>query len=419
MKTVRIISRILVGLVFIFSGYVKLVDPLGSTYKFIDYFQAFHMGFMEPVAIYLAVIMSLAEFIIGVALLVGLRMRIAAWAVLIFMSFFTILTFFLAIFNPVSDCGCFGDALIITNWQTFGKNVILMILVVVIFISRFKYQSIFNSRGEWVVTSLFTIFGIWITAYSYNHLPIIDFRPYKTGTHIPDGMIVPDSQKNNTDQYETSLIYKKNGTLKEFNIKNLPDSTWQWVETKNKLLKEGYHPPIHNFVISTPEGSEITDLILSDSSYNFLLVSYNIDKASKKNQKSINDLASWCQANQVPFKCVTASSQKQIADFKKSTAANYEFLTADEITLKTMIRSNPGLILLKRGTVLGMWHHNDIPKVKNLNKNFFSVVTNSYRGTIEQLFTLNLLFVLLLMISLTIIVKLYLKNRKLNNRLGD
>ncbi|MBI5218343.1 MAG: DoxX family protein [Bacteroidia bacterium] len=418
MKYIRIISRILVGLVLIFSGFVKLVDPLGSTYKFVDYFQAFHLGFLEPAAIYLAVTMSLAEFVIGVSLLVGLRMRIASWAVLIFMSFFTILTFFLALYNPVTDCGCFGDALVITNWQTFGKNIIIMVFVIIVFISRNKFNPVFKVRGEWAVVSLFALFGLWFSIYCYNHLPIIDFRPYKTGTNITEAMIVPESQKDNTDQYQTLLYYKKNGVVKEFNLKNMPDSTWKWVETKNILIKEGYHPPIHNFSITTKEGSEITDLVLSDTGYTFLLISYNIEKASRKHQKEVNDIAAWSQANNIGFKCLTSSTPKQLDLFKKETGATYEFFTTDEVTLKTIIRSNPGLLLFKKGTVMGIWHHNDLPGVKSLTKNLTSLVLNESRNKIEKHVTHNFILIFFLLLSVVAIISLYLKNRKLNNRIG-
>lgn len=384
MKAIRIACRILVGMVFVFSGFVKLVDPLGSTYKFVDYFQAFHMGFMEPSALVLSVVMSLAEFLIGVALLIGLRMRITAWAVLIFMSFFTILTFFLALYNPVTDCGCFGDALVITNWQTFGKNVILMLLVVVIFISRKKYKPMFIPIGEWVAIASFAFFAILFTVRCYKHLPMLDFRPYKVGTNISESMMVPDSQKDNVDKYETTLIYKKNGVAKEFDLKHLPDSTWQWVETKNKLIKEGYHPPIHNFVISNSEGSEITDLVLADTGFAFYLITYNLEKASLQHVKEINDIAGWSQAHNITFKAITASSSKQIETFKKSSGASYEFYSADEVTLKTIIRSNPGLLLLRKGTVLAIWHHNDLPKVNTLKQDLLSTITGNYSKKIER-----------------------------------
>ncbi len=412
MKIIRIVSRLFVGLVFVFSGFVKLVDPLGSAYKFADYFQAFHMGAMEPAALYLSIVMSLAEFLIGVSLLIGLRMRVAAWAVLIFMSFFTVLTLFLALYNPVTDCGCFGDAFVITNWQTFGKNIILMVFVIVIFWSRNKYKQMFDGVGEWFVVTGFALFGIWFTAHCYNHLPVIDFRPYKTGTNISEGMIIPDSQKNNVDQYKTSLFYKKNGMVKEFDIKNLPDSTWQWVETKSNLIKEGYHPPIHNFVISNAEGSEITDIMLSDTGYAFYLIAYNLEKASVEHVREINNIAGWCQANNIIFKGITSSSPKLIEHYKKSIGSNIEFYTADEITLKTMIRSNPGLMLIRNGTILAMWHHNDLPNVKELKTNLASYVTLKHSAQIEKQKIWNFILGFVILIMLTLLGKfLFIKSR--------
>lgn len=405
MRIVRIVSRLLVGLVFVFSGFVKLIDPLGSAYKFTDYFQAFHLGFLEPSALYLSIVMSLAEFLIGVSLLIGLRMRIAAWAVLVFMSFFTILTFFLALYNPVTDCGCFGDALVITNWQTFGKNIILMVFVAVIFISRNRYRPMFDTAGEWIVISGFCLFGIWFTAHCYNHLPIIDFRPYKTGTNISEGMIIPESQKNNVDQYDTKLLYKKNGLVKEFDLKNLPDSTWQWLETKSVLIKEGYHPPIHNFVISNSEGSEITDIMLNDTGYAFYMVAYKLEKANTAHMKEMNKIAGWCQAGNIPFKGITSSSVKQIEQFKKTNGSDFEFYSADEITLKTIVRSNPGLLLLRKGTVLAMWHHNDLPDVNDLKTNLDSYSVKKTASLIEEYKTWNFILGFLILILLALLGK--------------
>src|SRR3989339_259660 len=414
MRIISIISRIFVGIVFIFSGFVKIVDPLGSTYKFIDYFNAFHLGFLEVTALPFAILMSLAEFVIGISLLVGFRMRQAAWAVLVFMVFFTILTFFLALYNPVSDCGCFGDAWILTNWETFYKNLIISSFVAVIFLYRKKYKALLSGRVEWLVVGIFSVLGLWISIYCYNHLPIIDFRPYKVGTNIAEGMTVPESEKNNVDVYETTLIYKKNGELKEFPLQNLPDSTWQWVETKNKLLKEGYHPPIHNFSLSNQEGSDVTDIYLEDSNYTFLLVSYKLETADKSRMNDINAIYNWCLANNVNFMCLTGSSFSKVEPYVKETKAQYNFYNVDEITLKTMIRSNPGLILTKNSTVLAMWHYNDLPNASELKKDLLKNVTTKYREKIENMYLYNLILVFLLISTLVGIFTIFIRNRNRN-----
>ena len=221
MKLLRLISRILVGIVFVFSGFVKAIDPLGSTYKFSDYFTAFGMGFLEPLAFPLAIFLSSAELIIGVTLLLSYRMKVMSWILLIFMSFFTVLTFILALTNPVTDCGCFGDALILTNWETFGKNVVIMAFTLIIFIYRKQYPEIRSAMVEWSVIVAFFLGSVFLSLYCYNNLPLLDFRPYSVGTNIPDAMTIPEDAPQAV--YETRLYYKnlETGDVEEFSMKLL------------------------------------------------------------------------------------------------------------------------------------------------------------------------------------------------------
>ena len=216
MKTENIISfisRLILGIVLIFSGFVKGVDPLGSTYKFTDYFNAFNIGFLEPFALVLAIILAAAEFSIGVSLLFRFRYRIGVWAVLVFMSFFTIITFILAITNPVSDCGCFGDAIIMTNWQTFFKNLILIPFVLHIFWFRASRKDVFTPPFSWLALMLFTLVFLGIEFHAYRHLPMLDFRPYSVGTYIPEKMSMPEGAPQ--DEFKTFLYYEKEGTVEE------------------------------------------------------------------------------------------------------------------------------------------------------------------------------------------------------------
>ncbi len=372
MKNLRLISRILVGAVFIFSGFVKGVDPLGSTYKFMDYFTAFGMQQLEPTALPLAVILIVFEFLIGIALVSNFRMKITSWITLIFMSLFTVLTFYLALDNPVQDCGCFGDAIILTNWETFWKNVVIMIFVVLIFINRNKFEPTLKPIQQYSVMGVALIGVLALNYYCYNHLPVIDFRPYNIGANIPEKMKIPEDAPQ--PEYKTVLKYKKDGRIKEFSLDNLPDSTWQWVETKNILVEEGYQPPIHDFTITTLDGSDVTDIILDKNHPVFLLISYDLKKASheRKHILQINKIARFAnKQNENSFICLTASLEKTIEDFRKKTVAPYEFYNTDEITLKTIIRSNPGLMLIKDGIVLDKWHYNDFPAVKELEKEYY------------------------------------------------
>ena len=370
MKTLRTISRILVGAVLIFSGFVKGIDPLGSTYKFMDYFTAFGMNELEPTALPLAILLISFEFLLGIALLSNFNMRITAWITLIFMGLFTILTFYLALENPVQDCGCFGDAIIMTNWETFWKNVVIMFFVLIIFIEREKFTNTLKPFQQYGILGVALIAILGLNYYCYNHLPILDFRPYNVGADIQEKMKIPEDAPQ--PKYKTILKYKKNGEIKEFSIDNIPDSTWEWVETKNTLIEEGYQPPIHDFSITTLEGDDITDIILDRKKPTFILISYNLKKASGENVEKINKLAEYVlQHGEKSFICLTASVEKTIWRYKSITGAPYKFYNTDETTLKTIIRSNPGLLLIQDGKILEKWHHNDIPAPKEVEHKYY------------------------------------------------
>lgn len=377
MKTLNNISRFIVGIVFIFSGFVKAIDPLGSTYKFVDYFEAFGLDSLSVLALPLAILLSSLEFVIGFSLLFATRKKITSWLLLLFMSFFTILTLILAIYNPVTDCGCFGDTIIMTNWQTFWKNVFIMVLTIIIFINRDKFESNWRLKTQWSFIFIPFLFSVLLSVYCYNNLPIIDFRPYSEGTFIPEKMIIPEDAPK--AEYETVLVYQKNGVEKEFTMENLPDSTWEWVSTENIQISEGYVPPIHDFTISTPGGNDITEIILNDNKFTFLLVAYDLKKASTKNMDEINKLANFAQESvNCNFICLTSSLESEIESFKQETNAPFMFFNTDEITLKTIVRSNPGLVLLKKGTILGKWHHNNTPTIEEIKENYIN--NPEYKG---------------------------------------
>jgi uncharacterized membrane protein YphA (DoxX/SURF4 family) len=406
-KTVKfllVISRIFVGIVFIYSGFVKGVDPLGSMYKFNDYFNAFGMEWATSLSFFLSILQSVIELAIGIAILLNLKIKITAWAALLFMAFYTPLTLILAINNPVHDCGCFGDALILTNWQTFWKNVILFIPVIFIFV-KIKYsQSYLHCYEQWAGIAVGTGLMLIISIYSYNHLPVIDFRPYKTGTYIPEKMTVPEGAP--ADEWESSFIYKKNGVEKEFTLDKLPDSTWTFVDAKHILIKKGYEPPIHDFEITSPDGDDITDLLLSDNNYTFLLISYKLEGYNYKNQKQINKLSEFCNENGYNFYGITASSDDDIKKYYEKTGTNFDFYGADEITLKTVVRSNPGIVILKSGTIIDKWHNNDIPDVNKFSDSLVSQSISKYKKKGDNF------YILLLIVSFGLMISVYLQIRK-------
>jgi len=386
--------------VFVFSGFVKAVDPLGSTYKFTDYFYAFNLPSLEVLALPLAVVLSALELLIGISMLTGYRIRLGAWALALFMAFFTVLTFYLALANPVTDCGCFGDAIIMTNWQTFFKNLILLPFVAVVFLRRRKILPVYRDYQEWAYLVLFAVIIFGLQIYSLRHLPPLDFRPYNIGAYIPDKMDVPEGMPH--DEYQTFLYYEKDGNVEEFSEDNFPwdDSTWTFVDTKHVLVSKGYEPPIHDFTISDQDGFDHSDMILSDQEFSMLLVSNNITKADPEALIKANDLALYCGSRNCSFYCLSASSRDEVEEISSSLGLVYEIYTTDEITLKTIIRSNPGLLLLKNGVVLNKWHANDLPEYQNPAEQLLANALNQERKSKEKnlvfFISVSLLFIILL-----------------------
>ena len=400
LKPLIIFFRIVIGAVFIFSGFVKGIDLQGSAIKFDDYFVAFGIDFLIPVSLPLAIFLVSTEFIIGISLLFGFRTYWGAWGVLIFMSAFTPLTLILALFNPVSDCGCFGDAIVLTNWQTFWKNFVLMIMVLIIFYHRKKYKPVYPATTEWAILVVIFVLFTGFSLYNYRHLPMIDFRPYNTGTNIPEKIYMPADAP--VDEYETILIYEKNGVRNEFDLDNYPwqDSTWSFVEQKSLLIKEGYKAPIHDFTISTQDGNGITDLVLSDEGYSFILVSSDLAKANKEALQKLDTLSLYCNQAGIKFYSLSSSIYSEIEQIKTSQQLSLDFYITDETTLKTIIRSNPGLLLLKEGVILAKWHYNDLPEIEELSQPVLSMVIKKARKRHERTSAIISILVLFLGVSM-------------------
>lgn len=369
MKLVKNLCRIIVGIVFIYSGFVKGIDPLGSDYKFTDYFNAFGMGWMNATTLFFSFALSLAEFLIGIALLFNLWVSRMAWGSLLFMFFFTPLTLVSALTNPVSDCGCFGDATLLTNWQTFWKNIILLLLAIMIFVYRKEYKSSLPLVGQFSFLALAGAGMLCLSVYCYRHLPVLDFRPYAVGKNITEGMRLPEGTE--PDQYEVTLKYKnkQTGEVQSFTEENYPwqdTLNWEYESSSERLVKKGYITPIHDLVIEHPTLGNITEEILEDDNHTILAVAYNLTQSDVQYQPAINRLAEYAQEKGIRFYGLTSSSERDIETYKKRYHVPYEFCTADEIQLKTMIRSNPGVIILREGTILDKWAGKDVPDVKEL-----------------------------------------------------
>jgi hypothetical protein len=365
MKIIRLISRIITGSLFIFSGFVKAIDPLGSAYKFSDYFQAFHLDFLKFLSLPLAILLFTAEFITGFSVLTGFRHKTGIWGVFLLMLFFTPLTLILALTNPVSDCGCFGDAIHLTNWETFGKNIILLIFVLILFSGRKSAKQIFKPFTEWLLLVFVSILFVAFSLANIRYLPLIDFLPYKTGTNIPEKMKRPEGAI--PDQYATTFIYEKDGISKEFTINNYPanDTLWKFVKQKSILVKKGYVPPIHDFSITNLQNEDLTEKVLNTPGYTVLMISKKLKEADSANLAKGFELGSLCSTSEINFLILTASGGEDMTN----RGDTLTFCNTDETTLKTMMRSNPGYILIKNGTIIGKWSWADLSELRILLKN--------------------------------------------------
>ena len=368
MKILRFISKLITGLVFTFSGFVKCIDPLGTSYKINDSLVDFGWTGLTDLALPLSILMCGLELLIGLMLLLNIKTNWAAVMALIFMVFYTPLTLYIAIYNPVTDCGCFGDALVISNWATFSKNIVLLALAIILFITRNKFTELFNPFLRYVALVLLAVTVFGFEVYSLNRLPIIDFRPYAVGVNIQESMEVPDNAPQ--EVIESIFIYELNGQKQEFTLSNLPDPNagWVFVDRIDKVISEGYEPPIHDFSISTLDGWDITDDVLNGG-YVGIMVAYDLNKANEKNMMEINMLAALMQEAGHLFICLTSSPEETIELFKARNNTHFEFAVSDPTTLKTIIRSNPGLMLIKNGTILNKWHHKHLPTIQELDQN--------------------------------------------------
>ena len=350
------------AIVLILSGFVKAVDPLGTKYKIVDYLEALHLQQLVPdfMTLGASVLLSAVEFGVGICLLFAIRRRLMSKVALLIMLLMTVVTLWLALANPISDCGCFGDAIVLTNWQTFWKNVVLLTCAVIVWRHPLDMVRFVSYTNQWIVINYSAIFIIVVSGWSLYDLPYFDFRPYHIGANIREGMEIPDDAEQ--PQFETTFILEKDGERREFTTDNYPDSTWTFIDSKTVQLSKGYTPPIHDFsLMRVSDGNDITDSLLNVPGYVFLLVAPQLQDADDSQLDLINQLYEYADDNDYPFYCLTASGKQGISGWIDRTGAEYPFCQTDETTLKTVIRSNPGLLLLKQGTVIRKWSHNRLP----------------------------------------------------------
>ncbi|MFH0864734.1 MAG: BT_3928 family protein [Bacteroidota bacterium] len=372
MRIIRIIFRTIVGLTFMFSGFVKGIDPLGSVYKFNEYFEVYGMEWLSPLALFLAVLLCAIEFTIGVMLVFGVKPKLSAWLSFIMMFFFTGLTFLSAINNPVSDCGCFGDAVKLTNWETFYKNVVLIILVLFLLFTYKFAKSAFKVKNEISIIILGAGLIVFVSIYSLRHLPVIDFLPWKVGNKISEQMTpIPEIS-------ESILVYKDKITSDTFQYtaKTLPykDSA-KWASIKydttiKKITQEFKEAPIHDFIISDFEGDTLTDSIVANPGYQFILVAHDLTETNKIIYAEINKFVEGCDKDSISFVGLTGTIQETVEIFRHDVNAIFQFYNVDETALKSMVRANPGILLLKDGVVLAKWHWRDLPIYEEVKKDY-------------------------------------------------
>ncbi len=417
MKFLVSLSRIFVGNLFIFSGLVKANDPLGFSYKLEEYFIEFGMdwAWLHDILVPLAAGICILEVILGVAVLVGYQMKRVTWLLLLMIVFFTILTFASAVFEIVRSCGCFGDAIPLTPWDSFIKDLILLVFILVLFVKRkiiapfehlksdliftlisllimawlsfaldwfaplwftafvlglpILYRLLIKKPSAMVATALGTVCSILFAIVAVQHLPFKDFRPYAIEKNLPEQMELPPNAKPPVYDNVLTYINIKTGEEKEFNMaeynasKIWENKDWEWANTESKLIEVGDEAKITDLSILTHTSEDITDALLAKDRL-LLIVAYDLAICNEDHLDQINELAKQAEKEGIRVSGISAAGTNQKNNFIKKHNLDFDFLVADGIVLKTIVRSNPGIIYLEKGTVKGKWHENDTPDIE-------------------------------------------------------
>jgi uncharacterized membrane protein YphA (DoxX/SURF4 family) len=372
-------SRIFVGLLFIFSGLIKINDPLGFSYKLQEYFGVFHTTFLDGFALSLAVILCSLEIILGFALLIGVRAVQVAWGLLLLIIFFAFLTFYSAYFKVVQTCGCFGDAIPLTPWQSFSKDLLLLLLILVLFFKRRKIHPLFTAKMGDRLLIISAVIAIGLGFYTYNFLPVFDFLPYKVGANIPDEMKIPPGAQPDVYEQTFHLKNKKTGATKVMNNTDYmssniwKDNDWDVVgKPESRLVKTGFTPKIRDLSISDAQGNDYTKDLLSNPFNNLIIVACNLHDADEDAINSLNAMAINLSQNFNTRTVLLTSSSAQFAGaYSKQHRLVFEIFYADDVPLKEMVRANPGILLLKNGTIINKWHYHSMPNYDELVKKYF------------------------------------------------
>lgn len=360
------IARIFVGVLFIISGLIKLNDPLGFSYKLEEYFSAnvLNMEFLVPYALIIACFIVIFEVVLGLMLLIGFKTKFTIWSLLTMIVFFTFLTFYSAYFDKVKDCGCFGDALKLTPWESFTKDLVLLILILVLVFNQKFIKPLFGHTALNLTVFAAYSLCLYMAFYVLQHLPIIDFRAYNIGSNIRKGMEIPEGAQKS--EYEMVFIYKVNGVDTEISYADvmankIPEGA-AFVDRKDKLIKQGYIPPIHDFTIEK-DGSDYIDSVL-DEPKAILLISYDLNKSKEKGMKQLEELNKRATEKGYLVIGMTASDAETIALNKKKFGLTFDYYFCDPTTLKTIERASPSIVALEKGTIVQKVHFNDIDELE-------------------------------------------------------
>ena len=372
MKAIYHFSRLLLGLTFVFSGFVKGQDPLGTTFKIEDYFVAYGWEWAMPYALILSILLCTFEFALGAGLLLNLQFRLVSWLTAALMVFFTGLTLYDAIYNPVPDCGCFGDAIKLTNWQTFWKNVVLLVFVVLMFYSRRKAKLQPNRlNGQFltlvVLASFFTLFSYW----AYTNLPVFDFLPWKKGNRLYAEETLPV-------QYFVSYRNNTTGEIREYPADNFPFNDPVWMSEWTFASSRVFDPNVairHELVIVDSFGDDVTETDRRNPDYQFIITLYNPHKASPVTLERISALARKIESTGHSVIILTTALAEEIAELRRTYHWTEDVFNADDIALKMMVRANPGLVLLKDGIVINKWNGRNLPDFEAVQKKYFVAAT--------------------------------------------
>ncbi|MFN8407146.1 MAG: DoxX family membrane protein [Sphingobacteriaceae bacterium] len=374
-------SRLFVGILFIFSGLIKANDPLGFGYKLQEYFEVFHCTFLNDYAVAVAILLCSLEMVLGMLLLLGFWAKKISWGLLLLILFFTFLTFYSAFFKVVTSCGCFGDAIPLSPWQSFSKDLVLLLFIIIIFTQRAQLKPIFNSvKAQRIILGTSIFLSLSFGLYTYNYLPIIDFLPYKVGNNIPQLMKMPPGAA--MDIYETTYVLKnkKTGENKKMSDQEYlktgiwKDDDWETIgNPETKLIKKGYEVKIKDLKITDSHDVDYTSEIIEHPYYTLAIVAYDLHKTNVQALANLNVLAVSAAENYtIRTIMLTSTSVEQATAFSKAHRLLMDIFYADSVPLKSMVRANPGILLLKDGIIVGKWHYHNMPTYNELASAYFS-----------------------------------------------